>query len=211
VVVPPANSPPVRVELVPGTTWRYSGGGTSIVQQLIVDVSGDRFPDHMRRNVLEALAMTNSTFEQPIEGLLAERTASGHDATGAVLHGRWHTYPEMAAAGLWTTPSDLARLIVGVQRSFRGDRTGLISVDLAREMLTVQHGSHGLGFEIARCGDATCYSHAGANAGFRAFLIGVAETGQGAVVMTNGDAGIPVALAIVRRLAETYGWPGSSR
>lgn len=208
--VPPANSPPVRVEATPGSRWRYSGGGTSIVQQLIVDLAVESFPEHMRRHVLSPLGMSNSTFEQPSDRSLV-RAASGHDGSGAVIRGRWHTYPENAAAGLWTTPSDLARLVIGVHRSLDGSRAGILSAELTREMVSVQHGTHGLGFEITNCGGAICFSHAGANAGFRALLIGVAATGQGAVVMTNGDGGIPVAQAIVRQIATSNGWPGASR
>jgi CubicO group peptidase (beta-lactamase class C family) len=103
----PRHTPPVRVNLLPGLHFRYSGGGTTVVQQLLVDVTGEPYPGLLRRLVLEPVGMLDSTFEQPLPQHLHQRAASGHHVYGSRITGRWHVYPEMAAAGLWTTPSDL--------------------------------------------------------------------------------------------------------
>ena len=113
---PPANTAPIRVQAEPGARWQYSGGGYTVMQQMMIDVTLEPFPDFMRRAVLAPIGMTSSTFEQPLPAALVALTASGHGAEQAPVQGRWHIYPEMAAAGLWTTPTDLARFAIEVQR-----------------------------------------------------------------------------------------------
>src|SRR5262249_27971513 len=129
------NTPPVRVNLLPGLHFRYSGGGTTIVQQLLLDVTGDPYLDLMQRLVLDPVGMHDSTYEQPLPGRLQDRAASGHHRYGCRVSGRWHVYPEMAAAGLWTTPSDLARFAIEVQRALRGE-SRVLEARTAQLMLT---------------------------------------------------------------------------
>src|SRR5260370_8313329 len=100
----PANTAPIRVDIVPGTKERYSGGGVTIEQQLMMDVTGKAFPVLMRELVLDPIGMADSSYEQPPPPARAAMTASGTRADGKVVHGRWHIYPEIAAAGLWTNP-----------------------------------------------------------------------------------------------------------
>src|SRR5262249_28862087 len=116
----PANTRSIRVDILPGSKWRYSGGGYTIMQQMVVDVTGKPFPLFMKEAVLEPLGMRASTFEQPLPAEKARLTASGHLRDRSPVKGRWHIYPEMAAAGLWTTPSDLARFAIGVQEAVAG-------------------------------------------------------------------------------------------
>jgi hypothetical protein len=122
--------------------------------------------------------------------------------------GRYHTYPEMAAAGLWTTPSDLARLIIEVQRSLAGSSNKVLSREMTAAMLTRGVGSHGLGPGVDGAGDSLRFGHGGANEGFRAMFTGFATRGQGAVVMTNSDAGMVLVGEIMQAIAREYGWPG---
>lgn len=141
----PANSEAIRVDTIPGTQWRYSGGGYTIAQQAIIDVTGDTFPEYMWHNVLSPLRMSASTFAQPLPKELEARAAAGFSAIDEQVPGRWHIYPEMAAAGLWTTPSDLARYLIGVQESYQGRSNPVISQAMTREMLKEQKESDGLG------------------------------------------------------------------
>ena len=120
----PANTPPIRVDLVPGTQVRYSGGGVTIEQLLMMDVSGKPFPALLREIVLDKIGMADSSYEQPLPAPRAAKTASGTDANGKVVHGRWHIYPEMAAAGLWTTPTDLGKFAIEIALSRQANRTG---------------------------------------------------------------------------------------
>jgi CubicO group peptidase (beta-lactamase class C family) len=116
----PANTAPVRVDLEPGTRFRYSGGGTTIAQLMLTDTERKPFPEIARETVLAPLGMTDSTYEQPLPPARARRAAAGHHADGRPVPGKFHVYPEMAAAGLWTTPTDLARFGIEVQLSLQG-------------------------------------------------------------------------------------------
>jgi CubicO group peptidase (beta-lactamase class C family) len=204
---PPANSRAIRVDTFPGARWRYSGGGYTVMQQLLVDVSGKPFPDLMRTLVLDPLGMKHSTYEQPLPPHLLGKAAMGHRSDGTAVPGRWHTYPEMAAAGLWTTPSDLARYAIHVQLAAAGRSNSVLSRQTAAQMLTVQAGAHGLGPGVEGTGRDARFSHGGANEGFRCFFIAYPERGQGAVVMTNSDGGGALASEILRAIAEEYDWP----
>jgi CubicO group peptidase (beta-lactamase class C family) len=123
--VKPANSPPIRVDLVPGSQFRYSGGGYSVLQQLLIDVMGKPFPELMRELVFAPLKMNRSIFEQPLSDKLRTSAAAAHTLSGERLQGKWRIHPELAAAGMWSTPSDLARLLIEVQESGAG-RSGKV-------------------------------------------------------------------------------------
>lgn len=118
---PPTNTAPIRVDTEPGTLWRYSGGGYTIAQQMLEDVTGVPYATLLQQRVLEPLGMSSSTSEQPLPARLHERAATAYRSNGSAVRGRFHTYPEMAAAGLWTTPSDYARFALAIQRSLRGE------------------------------------------------------------------------------------------
>lgn len=206
---PTANSPAVRVGAMPGSVQRYSGGGYTVAQLLMSDVSGRSFADLMNDLVLRPTQMVHSTFAMPLPGALASLAATGHGPNGAPMAGQWHVYPEQAAAGLWSTPCDLARLAIEVQRSAAGREGGVLSPAMTRQMLTRHGGPYGLGFNLVGEGDGRIFRHSGANMGFRAQLVAYTATGQGAVVMTNSDSGAELADEIMRSIAVTYGWPGA--
>lgn len=203
----PANSAPVVIDLEPGTEYRYSGGGYTVLQLLLEEVTGASFPDLMRDLVLEPVGMRQSTYEQPLPLGMRAHAATGHRADGRPLHGRYHTYPEMAAAGLWTTPADLARYILAVQRARASEEGAIIGPEITGAMLTPGVGGWGLGPSLEEGGSGRRFSHGGANAGFRATFTGWVEGGSGVVVMTNSDAGSLLAQEIVLAVADVYGWP----
>ncbi len=203
----PANSAAILPDMIPGTTFRYSGGGYCVVQQLLADVTGKPFPALLQELVLEPLEMKQSSYEQPLPGGKCGLAAVGHNGDGEPIKGKWHVYPEMAAAGLWTTPSDLARFALELQRSWNGKSDRVLSTALARQMLTAQVADAGLGIFINGEGKTLRFSHGGANAGFRAMMVVYAETGCGAVVMANSDSGTDLYLSILRSIANEYGWP----
>ncbi|MFN2397918.1 MAG: serine hydrolase domain-containing protein [Gemmatimonadaceae bacterium] len=206
----PANTAPVRVDILPGSQWRYSGGGISIMQLLMTDVTGRPFPDLMRELVLSPIGMRHSTFENPLPWTHAARTASGHERADTPVPGKYHTYPEMAAAGLWTTPSDLARWIIEVQRSYKGESSRVLSQAMTRQMLTRQFDNWGLGVSLGASGDSATFSHGGRDEGFVAQLLAFTERGQGVVVMTNSVSG-PLISEIMRSVAREYRWPERRR
>ena len=204
---PPANSSSVHVERVPGSKREYSGGGYVVLQQLITDVTGESFPLALRRLVLDRVGMGRSTFEQQLPDDWKPQAAIGHDSNGKPLEERWRIYPEMAAAGLWTTPSDLARVVVELQQSLQGRSNRLFPADLTARMLTGSTRSEALGFSAWGEGTSAVFSHGGANNGFRAMLYAYAHTGRAAVVMANGDGGDALLIEILRSIAREYGWP----
>ena len=121
------------------------------------------------------------------------------------MRGRWHIYPELAAAGLWTTPTDLARFAMEIRRSYHGEPGALLSQDMAEKMLTRQVGNFGLGFVIPAKG-VPRFQHGGANLGFICFLVLSVESGDGVVIMTNGDSGGALINVIFPAIAAAYGW-----
>ena len=202
----PANSAAVRVTAKPGEKWTYSGGGTSIVQLAMTSAAGKDFAPLMADIVLTPLGMKNSTFAQPLPADLHAAAASGHDATGTPVKGKWYIHPEQAAAGLWTTPSDLARFAIELQQASAGKSNKVVSQAMATQMLTRLKGKYGLGIEVDDVGGVPSFSHGGSNVGFRTMLYALTKAGQGAVVMTNGDRGSDLAGDILRSIAAEYGW-----
>jgi CubicO group peptidase (beta-lactamase class C family) len=204
----PANTAAVRIDTVPGSRWRYSGGGMTVMQLLISDVTGKDFDVLLRERVLEPAGMSHSTFTQPLPEHLALEAATGYRRDGSAIVGRYHTYPEMAAAGLWTTPSDLGRWITAIQRAHAGSADALLPRTIAAAMLTPGMGDWGLGLGVQGTGDAQRFTHGGANEGFRGVFTGYVTGGRGMVVMTNSDVGGTVASEIAAAIAREYGWPG---
>jgi CubicO group peptidase (beta-lactamase class C family) len=204
----PANSDPVRVDIQPGTRWRYSGGGYTVMQLLVTEQYGRPFPELMRREVLDPLGMHASTYQQPLPAVKRSLAATGYRSDGKPVEGKYHTYPEMAAAGLWTNASDYARYVMGVQRTFRGEAAPVLSRAMIDTMLTPGLGSWGLGPTIEGDADSLSFSHGGANEGFRSFFVGYLHHDDGIVVFTNSDAGSTIAAEIVRAAARVYGWYG---
>lgn len=205
----PATSQAIRVNTVPSSNWSYSGGGFLVLQQLAMDNTGKPFPELMQQIVLEKLDMKNSTFHQPLPSELLSKAASGHIVDGEVLSGKWRVHPEMAPAGLWTTPSDLALFAIELQNSRAGVSNKVISQSMANQMLTPGMNNWGLGLPIIGEGKKAMFLHGGGNQGFRCLMIGYLETGQGAVVMTNSDYGFDLIIEIINSIAKEYKWPSS--
>jgi CubicO group peptidase (beta-lactamase class C family) len=203
----PANTDPIRVDIIPGTLWRYSGGGYVVLQTLLSDVTGKPFPQIMQELVLGPAGMTHSTYQQPLPQNRASEAAAPYLSSGDPVKGGWHTYPEMAPAGLWTTPSDLARMAMEVQSEYAGKSSKILSQNMARQMLTPQIGTWGLGFGLESPGGKPTFGHGGANAGFRCNIETYTDSGQGFVVMTNSDSGGELTEEIFRAVAKEYGWP----
>ncbi len=199
------NTPAIRVWKQPDLSWRYSGGGYTILQLLLTDQSGITFPALMRDSVLKPLQMKHSTYEQPLPEALRAMAASGYDRNGKKVEGDWHVYPEMAAAGLWTTPADLAKYVIAIQSANLG-RTRLLSPQLVHLMLTPGMNNHGLGPVITA--DGLRFGHGGADEGFQAEMTGYLDGQAGVVVMANSDNGGRLAQELVLTLGHLYGWPG---
>ena len=167
----PSNTDPIRVDFVPGSKWRYSGGGYTVMQQMLIDVLGEPFPEMMRQTVLDEFGMQDSAYSQPLRADWQAFAATAYRADGRPVGGKYHTYPELAAAGLWTTPRDLARFAIGIQRALAGNSNSVISQKAAEQMLTRQIENDGLGVFLNGSGQALRFAHGGANEGFQCMLI----------------------------------------
>jgi CubicO group peptidase (beta-lactamase class C family) len=201
----PANTAPIRVDVVPGTLERYSGGGVTIEQQMVIDVTGKPFPEFMRDTVLEKIGMTDSSYNQPLPADWAGRTAAGTYADGKPVHGRWHVYPEMAAAGLWTNPTDLAKFAIEIALSKQGKANHVLSEKMTNEMLTPVMDEAGLGFFLDKNNPGQ-FGHDGADEGFQSLVTMNANTGKGLAIMANSDRGILAGQFVLLSIAKEYGW-----
>ena len=205
----PSNSSRVEVNIVPGTLHRYSGGGITVAQQLVVDALGKPFPLLMRKLVLDPVGMRDSTYDQPLPKSWEKRAATAHPFKGTPLPGKWHVYPEMAAAGLWTTPTDLARAGLELQLALNGDPNRLLSQETAAAMLTAGISEEiGIGFFLTEQDKVIRFGHGGWNEGFVAKATFFKDLGMGAVIMVNSNAGYPLLDEIERAIAREYDWPG---
>jgi CubicO group peptidase (beta-lactamase class C family) len=203
----PSNLRAVRLERAPYTGFEYSGGGVIIQQLALMDAVGKPFAQIAREWVLEPIGMSNSTYEQPLPAARHPQAARAHNNRGARMGDSWHVYPEQAAAGLWTTPTDLARFAIEVQLATAGRSRKVLSQATAREMITpVGVGSYAVGFDVSKQGEGWYFQHGGSNWGFQCSLIAHRIKGYGAVIMTNGDAGGGLIGQIQRLIQREYRW-----
>ncbi|MGZ5467826.1 MAG: serine hydrolase [Candidatus Aminicenantales bacterium] len=206
------NSPAVRVDLEPGKQWRYSGGGVTVMQLALADVEKRAFPEILRTKVLEPIVMTSSSYEQAFTPERLKLAASGHDAQGKIIPGKRFAYPEMAAAGLWTTPTDLAKFAIEVRRSALGKSNKVLSKETAGLMLKPQIAIGGsqemaLGLFLEKHDGEVYYGHGGQDVGFIAQLVADRDGGYGAAIMTNSDGRSGELIGeILRAVAAEYGW-----
>ena len=203
---PPANTAPIRVEYVPGTKYQYSGGGITIEQQLVIDVTGKPFPQYMREALFDKIGMADSAYEQPLPPARAAVAATATDADGVSIPGKWHIYPEMAAAGLWTTATDLAKFGIEIGLSNQGKANHVLDEATTQEMLKPQIDKASLGFAVGRFNNPHMFGHGGDDAGFKAMLIMFSDTGKGVAVMANSDNGVAVMNGAIESVAKEYGW-----
>jgi CubicO group peptidase (beta-lactamase class C family) len=197
------NTDPVRVFQQPGVAWQYSGGGYTIMQLAIAEAESDGFAKSLKMNVLDRIGMPGSTFENPLPDALHAKAATGYRSNGDEVEGKWPIYPEMAAAGLWTTPSELVRYGIEIQQIYLGGRDGVLSHKTVSEMLDAASGTHGLG---PRMQDHT-FGHGGSDEGFRARLYAWKEFPYAVVIMINSE-NRKIIRELMLSIADEYELPG---
>jgi CubicO group peptidase (beta-lactamase class C family) len=192
----------VEIKSEPGSRYAYSSLGYGVLQQVLVDTTGQPFDALARTTVLAPLGMRDSLFASMLPAALAPRAAKGHALDGTPLPGGWHCYPEQAAAGLWTTATDVARFAIALQ-----DRKhAFLTRQQIETLLTPVRDDYGLGFELGHAGREPAFHHSGSNPGYKAQLWAYTRTGQGAVILTNGDYGTTLIAELMRAIATEYGW-----
>lgn len=202
----PAKPPKATVTYTPGSAYAYSSLGYGVLQQYIVDAAGRPFEHLARDEVFAPLGMRDSLFAVTPPAGLAARVAAGHALDGSIAEGGWRRYPELAAAGLWSTPSDLARFVIALQRAAAGRGGAFLNQAQAGMLFTPVRNDYGLGFELDRQGAQPVFHHSGAQGGYQALMFGYVGSGRGAVILTNGDGGWPLIEELMRSIAAEYGW-----
>jgi CubicO group peptidase (beta-lactamase class C family) len=209
----PSNVGPVRFARPPYSRYKYSGGGVAIMQLAMRDTYGRPYPELLQELVLRPIGMTRSGYDQPLTPERDKNAARAHSMAGlAMPDGKWHVYPELAAAGLWTTPTDLAKFAIEIQLSLHGKSNKVLSPELVRQMVSpVGVGPFGVGLTIAKVGEGWYFSHGGSNWGFRADLTAHVVKGYGVAIMTNGDRGSALVEELKTRVAAAYNWDTLAR
>jgi len=204
--IAPANSAAIRVDKLPGESFRYSGGGYCIMQQMMIDQEGKPFPTIMQELVLQPLGMKNSTYDQPLEEAQVNLAATGYLPDGSMTKGKRHTYPEMAAAGLWTTAEDLAKFAINIQQTLAGKNNSVLSQEMVKTMLTPYVADFiGLGIFLDKRKDDLYFGHGGWDEGFSSQLVAHTKKGYGVAVLTNANQ--PAFIEeLIRAVALTYQW-----
>ena len=205
----PANTAAVRSEFEPGTRVKYSGGGTTISKKIIMDVSGMPYDKYMTEEVLRPLGMVSSFYTQPPPPGSFPHLATAYNRNGKPLKGKFHLYPEQAADGLWTNPTDLAKYIIEIQLSYEGRSNKVLSKEITQTMLTPIMENAALGVFIETRGDKKYFGHSGGNEGFRCQYFGSIENGNGVIVMVNSDNGGIIA-EIINSVGNVYNWTNFS-
>lgn len=202
----PANSKAIRSMYEPSLKSQYSGGGTTISQLILQDVTGQPYDTYMWNNVLNPMGMSNSFYTQPPPAAKENILATGYNNDGAAVKRKYHIYPEQAAAGLWTNPTDLAKYIIETQLSLQGKSNKVLSPENTRLRLTPYiDSSAALGVFIIKKGNEKYFNHDGSDEGFVAGYFGSMENGNGAVVMANTD-NWSLLSEVVNSLAAVYNW-----
>jgi len=204
---PPSNRPQVRLERPPLTGFKYSGGAVTIQELALTEAVGKPLAELARDWVLNPIGMTQSTFEQPLPASREKQAARAHNREGARMGDPWHVYPEHAAAGLWTTPTDLAKFLIEVQTTLAGQSTRVLSRAMMLEMVTpVGVGPYAVGFSVEKQGEGWYFGHGGSNWGFQCGMLAHRLKGYGVVIMTNGDNGGALVQELRNRIQQAYQW-----
>jgi CubicO group peptidase (beta-lactamase class C family) len=200
------NTPKIFVDTIPNSIWRYSGGGYTLMEKIVEDTSNKSLDVYMAENFLTPLRMHNSTYEQPLSIKHHANASAAYNRKGEIAEGFWNNYPEQAAAGLWTTPTDLAKYAIEVQEIQAGKENGVLSKKTISQMLTKHKNNWGLGPSLQWKNDSLIFRHGGKNRGFTNELISFANRGNAVVVMTNADNGGKLISEILRAISKKYNW-----
>ena len=207
----PANTPPVRSLTEPGTAFSYSGGGILISQQILTDIAKQPYEQFMYSNVLRPLDMTNSFYNQPPGADQRKNLATGYESNGSEVPGKYFVYPEKAAAGLWTTPTDIGKYIVEMQLAYKGQSSKVLNKEMTGLHLTpYENESSAMGTFLQERSGEKYFFHDAGNKGFRGFYIAGLNNGKGVVLFVNSEDGT-ILLELLNSIAFVYDWEGFTK
>jgi CubicO group peptidase (beta-lactamase class C family) len=200
------NTEKITVDTIPGSIWRYSGGGYIVMEKVVEDVSGTTLDNYISKNILLPIGMKNSTYQQPISKEFQNNISGAYNSNGELVKGLWHNYPELAAAGLWTTPSDLAMYCIEIQDIIQGKTDGILSKETVEMMLTKHKNAWGLGPSLRNENESLIFGHGGKNEGFTNDMMAFAYQGNAVIIMTNADNGGKLISEIKNAISNYYNW-----
>jgi len=198
----PAMNKPAFPVRVPDTQWQYSNIGYVVIQQLLEDNLRKPFVQLAKEIVFEPLGMKHSTFIYPIPSERRPVEAIPHRADGTPGEPMINSVAQ-AHGGLMTTARDMSVFVIEIMNAYRGRSTRLISRKSARIMV-----DEGVGVFNNGNGPSVSFYHPGQGLpGTTSWIIGYPQTGQGAVVLTNGEKGLEVTQEIISLIKTRYNWP----
>ena len=203
----PSNTEAVRSFTEPGKEVRYSGGGILITQQILTDLTKQRYEQYMYEQVLRALGMTNSSYHQPPAVSERKNLATGYKSNGDEVPGKYFVYPEKAAAGLWTTPTDIGKYIIEMQQAYLGKSSKVITQEMVKLHTTPVKNDIAMGTFIQNRNGEIYFDHTASNEGFSGLFIGGLTNGKGAAIFVNSDDAT-AAFELVNSIALVYNWAG---
>ncbi|MBE7169008.1 MAG: serine hydrolase [Williamsia sp.] len=206
----PSNTEAVRSVAEPGTGPRYSGGGTLITQQMLTDLANQQYEQYMYEHVFRPLGMTNSSYNQPPAASQRKNLATGYKSNGHEVPGKYHVYPEKAAAGLWTTPTDICKYMLEMQQAYQGKSPKVLNREMVKLHVTPYKNDVAMGTFIQNRNGEMYFDHTASNEGFSGVFIGGLTNGKGAAVFANSDDA-PVMFELINSIAQVYNWKGFSK
>lgn len=202
----PSFTPAVRSEFEPDLKFQYSGGGTTISQVLLSDVTKQPYDVWMYKNVLKPIGMKNSTYAQPPAKDKWPLCSSAYNGDGTPIERKFHVYPEQAAAGLWMTPSDLCHYIIDMQLAWKGKKSKVLNADMVKLHLTpYNNGPAAMGTFIDDRDGFLYFQHGAGNDGFCGQFFGSMKDGYGVAIFLNSDNGRLLG-EVINSVAKVYNW-----
>jgi CubicO group peptidase (beta-lactamase class C family) len=203
----PSNTEAVRSLADPGTGPRYSGGGILITQQMLTDLTKQPYEQYMDEQVLHPLGMNNSSYGQPPAASRRKNLATGYKSNGNEVPGKYFVYPEKAAAGLWTTPTDICKYILEMQQAYQGKSSKVLNQEMVKLHVTPYKNDVAMGTFIQNRNGEKYFDHTASNEGFSGLFIGGLTNGKGAAIFVNSDDAT-IAFELLNSIALAYNWTG---
>ena len=209
----PRYDKPISLMFEPGTSWAYSGGGYVIVQIALEDLTGMSLPELAQTMLFEPLNMSRTTMYQPNHDAFLSNVASVHNDDLTVIGTGLPICPQIAPSGMWSTPTDMAKLLIEMQNALAGKQTQVISDDVARTTTHIETldvaGGWGLGWMRTEAkANQDWFSHGGSNTGTGGHIMGTMDGGRGIAIFGNGGnpARIPVIEILSADIMAQLGW-----
>ena len=205
------NTGKVQIDKRPGDRWRYSGGGYTVMQKLVEDVTGLPFAEYADANILKPMGMTHSTYQHNLPETLKSHASAAFDRNGKMFDVVYNDYPEKAAAGLWTTPTDILKYVLHMQAILQGKTDGILQKTTVESMFSKHKNGWGLGPHITESSGQLVFGHGGKNLGFTNDFRAFAHKGDGFIIMTNADSGRSLITELAGRISAHYSLGSSVR